>query len=54
MSDDWDGFCRDLDDLFRDIPDPTDDELRAIEADPIHILTDDEFYEWRDAMLEER
>lgn len=52
-SSEWESTKRDLDAYLDALPDPTDEDLRAIEADPVQILTDDEFYEWLEALLEE-
>jgi len=49
----WPDITADLDDYLGDIPEPTDDDLRAIEADPVLILTDDELRELLESLLED-
>lgn len=50
---DWIDRTPDLDDTLPDLPEPTDADLKAIEDFPIELPTDDEFYDWLTAMLEE-
>lgn len=50
---DWTDTCRDLDDYLANLPDPTDDDLRAIDDDPIDILSDEELMELLEALLED-
>lgn len=49
----WTGICRDLDAYLDSLDDPTDDDLRAIDADPIDLLTDEELLELLEALLED-
>jgi hypothetical protein len=50
---DWTEFRHEMDAYFRDIADPTDEELRAIENDPEILPDDDTFLDWLMEMLEE-
>jgi len=50
---DWSDLCRDLDAYLDDLPEPTDEELRAIEAEGDPVLpTDEELAEWLEMLLD--